>query len=47
MWPIAKGYRVSGYVGFTVVHLAIALTGALLLRCELRTEREASSVAAA
>jgi hypothetical protein len=47
LWLIARGYELSGYVVFIIIHLAIALTGVLLLRGELRSVQPASSTATA
>jgi hypothetical protein len=45
VWLIARGYEVSGYLTFIAIHLVIAVTGALLLRGELRSVAPASSTA--
>lgn len=36
MWLIARGYSASSYIPFTILHLAIAATGIMLLRGELK-----------
>lgn len=39
VWLMARGYSVVSYAVFTVIHLAIAGTGILLLRGEVRHHR--------